>query len=419
LNSDGKLHRISQGLFMNELSRNFQPAIAPIEVAAPIEVTRVDVLTGAELAGCCRWQRAFADQRKDHRYHEIVEATLRQGFDYRYFALRDAGGEVRAVAPFFVLDQDLCAGMSVGMRAIIAGLRRLWPRFMTARTLMIGCAAGEGHLDGADEVPHDVQARLLAAAIPAHAARLKARLIVFKEFPAKYRGALAGLIAAGYARVPSYPMTRLDIDYPCFEDYMAQALSRKTRQDLRVKFRAAAAAAPIALTVVRDIAPFIDDVYPLYLQVFERSKWRFERLTKEFLCELSRRMPDKVRYFIWRQDGRVIAFSLCMVEGDDIYAEYLGLNYALAHKLHLYHYAFRDVVTWAMANGYKNFRSSGLNYDPKLHLRARLDPIDLYVRHTSPVPNSLLARILPVLEPTHADPILRRFPNYAEVWGQS
>lgn len=130
-------------------------------------------------------------------------------------------------------------------------------------------------------------------------------------------------------------------------------------------------------------------------------------------------MPDKVRYFIWRQDGRLVAFSLCMVEGDDIYAEYLGLDYTLALKLHLYHYAFRDVVSWAMANGYKNFRSSGLNYDPKLHLRARLDPIDLYVRHTSPVVNAVLARMLPVLEPTHADPILRRFPNYGEVWGRS
>jgi len=72
-------------------------------------------------------------------------------------------------------------------------------------------------------------------------------------------------------------------------------------------------------------------------------------------------------------------------------------------------------VTWAIANGYKNFRSSGLNYDPKLHLRSRLDPIDLYVRHTSPVVNIVLAKILPILEPT---PVLRRFPNFSEVWAR-
>jgi Acetyltransferase (GNAT) domain len=407
---------------MNELPLNFQPGVdaAGTVGAGPARVgpAHVDVLTGSEVAACRRWPRAFAHARKDHRYYEIVEATIRQGFDYRYFAVRDADGEVGAVAPFFVLDQDLCAGMGAGVQKFIATLRRMWPGFMTARTLMIGCAAGEGHLDDADEMSHDVQAELLAGSIHVLARKLGARLIVLKEFPAKYRGVLACFIAAGYTRVPSYPMTALNIDYPSFDAYMAGALSRKTRQDLRVKFRAASAAPPIELTVVHDIAPVIDDVYPLYLQVFERSKLRFEKLTREFFCELSRRMPDKVRYFVWRQEGRVIAFSLCMVEGEDIYAEYLGLDYTLALKLHLYHYAFRDVVTWAIANGYKNFRSSGLNYDPKLHLRSRLDPIDLYVRHTSPLINALLARILPMLEPTHTDPILRRFPNYDEVWGR-
>jgi hypothetical protein len=48
---------------------------------------------------------------------------------------------------------------------------------MTARTLMIGCAAGESHLHGADEVRRDLQAQLLVKAIPAHAARLGARLV--------------------------------------------------------------------------------------------------------------------------------------------------------------------------------------------------------------------------------------------------
>jgi hypothetical protein len=397
---------------MNELARNFQP-----DFVAP-ETARVDVLTGAELTQCRRWAHAFAGERKDRRYYEIAENTIKQGFDHRYFAIRDDGGEVRAVAPFFVLDQDLCAGLGGGVQKIVAAVRRLWPRFMVARTLMVGCAAGEGQLDGAEEVPHDVQARLLLAAIPSHAERLRARLVVLKEFPARYRGVLARFVAAGYTRVPSYPMTRLDIGYASFEAYMACALSRKTRRDLRLKFRAAARAGPIALTVMRDIAPLIDEVYPLYLQVFERSKWRFEKLTREFLCELGRRMPDKVRYFVWRQEGRVIAFSLCMVEGGDVYAEYLGLDYAVALDLHLYHYAFRDVVSWAMANGYKNFRSSGLNYDPKLHLRARLDPLDLYVRHASPLVNFLLAQFLPALEPTHADPILRRFPNFNEIWAQ-
>src|ERR1700730_18151456 len=67
-----------RGLFMNELARNFQPGNVSVDSA------RVDVLTGAEVAGCPRWPRAFAHARKDHRYYEIVEKTIRQGFDYGY-----------------------------------------------------------------------------------------------------------------------------------------------------------------------------------------------------------------------------------------------------------------------------------------------------------------------------------------------
>jgi predicted N-acyltransferase len=397
------------GPFMNELPRKFQPDLASQRGAA------VEVMTREEIARCRRWSRAFAGERKDHRYYEIVSRGIRHGFDYRYFALRDAAGEVRAVAPFFVLDQDLCAAVT-GARPALAALRRFWPRFLTARTLMVGCAAGEGHLDGSDEMAHAVQVRLLRDWVPFHAERLGAQLIVFKEFPARYRGVLACLLDAGYTRVPSFPMTRLDIDYPSFEAYMADALSRKTRRDLRLKFRAAATAAPIALAVTSDITQRIGELYPLYSQVFARSKWRFEQLTPQFLCELGRRMPDKVRYFVWTKEGRAVAFSLCMVDGKDIFAEYLGLDYRCALDLHLYHYAFRDVVRWAMANGYKRFRSTGLNYDPKLHLRSELDPLDLYVRHRSPVMNKVLAGILPALEPTRADPVLRRFPNYDEIW---
>jgi hypothetical protein len=105
-----------------------------------------------------------------------------------------------------------------------------------------------------------------------------------------------------------------------------------------------------------------------------------------------------------------------MVQGETIYAEYIGLDYTVALDLHLYHYAYRDVVSWAIANGYKEFRSSGLNYDPKLHLRHLLAPIDLYVRHTSTILNAALKLLLPLLEPTRYEKTLQKFGNYNELW---
>src|SRR5437763_911047 len=50
---------------------------------------RAIVATRGELASFPRWSTAFANQRKDSRYFEVVEETILQGFDYYYLILQD------------------------------------------------------------------------------------------------------------------------------------------------------------------------------------------------------------------------------------------------------------------------------------------------------------------------------------------
>jgi hypothetical protein len=281
---------------------------------------------------------------------------------------------------------------------------------------MVGCAAGEGHLDTGRE---DRAAWIIASLQPMlrrYAKQARAPLIVFKEFPAQYRSGMRPLTRDGYTRVPSLPMTRLSIRYPSFEEFLAKAVSKVTRKNLRRKFRAADRGPPLEMSVVSDITPYIDQAYPLYLAVYERSRLHFEKLTKQYFCRLGAEMPDITRFFTWRQQGKIVAFSLCMLAGDTIYDEYLGLDYAVALDLHLYFLTLRDILTWAIERGYAWYCSSSLGYDPKLHLGCELFPLDLYVMHTSRPVNFLLRRLLPLLEPTHGDKTLRKFRNYPALW---
>jgi hypothetical protein len=379
--------------------------------------SRVNVVSRRQLQNCPHWQRAFASQHKDHRYYEIVEDTIHPEFDYRYFVLRDHQGEIQAIQPFFILDQDILAGIHPNFRRLADAIRRRWPRFMFMKTMMVGCVAGEAHLDDGDDSTRAATARSLADAIVGHARALGARLIVLKEFPDQYRDALSCFVRRGFTRIPSMPHTRLNIAYADFDDYMQSALNSATRRKLRKKFKAADSGAPIELRVTNDVTPVIDEIYPLYLQVYERSKLRFEKLTKGYFCGLGTAMPDRVRFFVWRRDTKAVALGVCMVHGDTLFAEYLGLDYGVALELHLYHYVFRDLVRWAIANGCTWFQSTGLNYDPKLHLRHRLKPVDLYVRHTSPIVNVFMRMALPLLEPSGHDMTLRKFPNYSDLSG--
>jgi len=70
----------------------------------------VKIMTRDEIAGCPAWAATFANRRKDHRYYEILEDTLRDRVEYRYFAIIDQAACIRAVQPVFLLDQDILEG---------------------------------------------------------------------------------------------------------------------------------------------------------------------------------------------------------------------------------------------------------------------------------------------------------------------
>src|SRR5262249_6920716 len=106
-----------------------------------VEQTRspwcLEVIGREDLAQVSCWRSAFANERKDHRYYELVEDTRHSEFDYRYFVIRDASGGVRAVQPFFLLDQDLLVGTSQRFGALVRGIPSISPRFMHTRTPLI------------------------------------------------------------------------------------------------------------------------------------------------------------------------------------------------------------------------------------------------------------------------------------------
>jgi predicted N-acyltransferase len=372
------------------------------------------IVTRAELDGSGDWSRAFADKCKDHRFYEIIEKTLANDFEYRYWVLQDSSGAVRAVQPMFFARQNLVEGVPGRVRAIVDCIRKKFPRFLTMRVLMVGCAAGEGHLGACDPKDAPWVAESLHASLRTYARENNAGLVVLKDFQAKYRPALSDFSSNGYARIPSMPMTKLSLDHASFDDYLS-TLGYVTRKGLRRKFRKAERAARIEMEVVSDIGRYVDEIYPLYLQVHERSPMKFEQLTKDYFRAIGQRMPDRARFFIWRQNGKAVAFNCCMIHDGKIYDECLGLDYSVALDLHLYFYTLRDVLTWAMEQGLKEYRSGPLNYDPKLHLGCELIPLDLYVMHTRPFLNPIFQRAVRYLEPTRHDPVLHRFPNANEL----
>ncbi len=381
-----------------------------VSITVPIPNGFAKIVSLTELQNCDAWKRALRSKCKDHRYYEIVDETLEGNFEHHYLVLEDSSGNVRGVQPVFFVRQNLVEGVPGKIRSVVDFVRKTFPRFLIMRVLMVGCAAGTGDLGACDEKDEVWVAKALSASLRAYARQNKASLVVLKDFPAKYRRVLESFSSNGYTRLPSMPMTRLALRYDDWGEYF-RTLSKATRKDLRRKFRKAERAPKIDMEVINDITPYVDEIYPLYVQVHKRSPLKFETLTKDYFCAISQRMPERTRFFIWRQTGKIVAFSFCLVCEEEIYDECIGLDYGLALDLHLYFYTLRDIISWSLQQRLKYYYSNPLNYEPKLHLDCELVPLDLYVRHTAALLNPIFRRMIKYLGPTRHDPILRRFPN--------
>src|SRR5258707_159202 len=268
----------------------------------PFPQEMVKVVTRAELQSCGAWKRAVQSKCQNHRYYEIVAGTMVGDFEHHYLLLGDQAGTIRAIQPVFLVRQNLVEGVPGKIRSVVDVIRKIFPRFLTARVLMLGCTAGTGDLGACDEKDESWVAQALQASLRTYARQNKASLVVLKDFPANYRSALETFPSNGYARIPSMPMTRLALHYENWDEYF-RTLSKATRKDLRRKFRKAERAPKIDMEVVNDIAPWVDEVYPLYLAVHERSPFKFETLTKDYFRAIGQRMSERARFFIWRRSG--------------------------------------------------------------------------------------------------------------------
>jgi hypothetical protein len=368
-------------------------------------------------ADAATWAAGLSHLANDHRYYEATHDALGHQFDHYYLLLKDHTGKTRAVQPFLIVKQDLVTGLPKAAKLWLEKFRQRFPSTLMMRMLMVGCSAGEGHLVR-DEATGGIEwtAQALSEALHPVARAFKAAMIVMKDFPKSYRKTLRPMRRAGYARVPSMPGSRLDLNFKSFDDYLQTKLSHKTRKNLRSKFRKAAAGAELKMEIVRDVEPHIDELFPLYRQVVERSAYKFEELTKSYFVQMSRRMGERAFFFVWRQNGKAVAFSSCAGHDGVLRDHYIGLDYAVALDHHLYFVTFRDIVTWAIENKYHTYYSAPLNYEPKYHLRHDLVPLDLYVRTSWDLVNPLFRFVVPYLEPTRYDPMIRKFANAHELW---
>jgi hypothetical protein len=103
-----------------------------------------------------------------------------------------------SIQTFFIIKQDLTAGLPKTVRNTVTRLRRRWRSLFSMQMLMVGSPAEESLLDC--EEPWAIEA--LRTALEMYAREARIGLVLLKDFPAEYRNLLRLFTTQNYQRIP-------------------------------------------------------------------------------------------------------------------------------------------------------------------------------------------------------------------------
>lgn len=168
--------------------------------------------------------------------------------------------------------------------------------------------------------------------------QVKANLIVFKELEHQQLEQFNSLKQHGFIMGPVQPMHELRYNFANFNDYH-HALRSNYRHQITANLRKFSdkKCEIIHTSDATEIYHrFTNEVYQLYLAVWERSKERLEQFPAEFFRNLGHALPGKTTLTLIYQNAKPIAFSIGIRNQHNYYNLYCGVDYSLKEELDLY-----------------------------------------------------------------------------------
>ena len=338
------------------------------------------------------WRACFPNPLEGLFWYRTLEMSgLEDQFTFSYAVIRKAGKQV-GIAPCFLHDVPITLVAPRPVALVLTLLSKVFPRVGYQRTFFIGSpCSDEGTIGLIPGVSLKDMATELGAAVRAKARQLKAPMIVFKDFPAADRPALAGL--RGYAPTVSYPGTVVALPAPDKEAHY-RSLAHTQRHNLLKKLRRSRELLLLETSIVqRPSDSELAEIFALFMQTFERGKTKFERLDRRFFEHIREQAP--ARFILQRDptDGALVAFMLVFHLGDRVINKFIGLDYRRGTKAYLYFRLFDAALDFAYASGARELQSGQTGYRAKLDLGHRLVPLFNIFRHGNPFVHALFRMI--------------------------
>jgi len=358
------------------------------------------------------WRSVYPDVLESYGFFKNLDEASLDQFAMHYIIVYDRKTPVAATT-LFLLNYSFDTSINGPLRRVTNAITKHMPNIFSLKAVVCGMPIGEGRIGvvGEKNAIMDSILRKLEQV----ARKNRSPIIAFKDFRRADTDKLDPLKKKGFTKFDCLPTTVLDVNFRNFEEYM-MTLSAANRYDLRRKFKRVDGTVKIDLKIVDDLdEESLKEVYKLYLDIVEKHDMGFELLSIAFFKNLSKNMPGKVKYFLWIINGKLAAFLLCLVSKDTLIDYYVGLDYSIAHKYHLYFLKFRDVLNWCIENNINKYEMGITGYEPKRRLGFEFVPLYLYAKFRNRLFRPIFNFVCQFLKFEHFDPSLKKAKKrYAE-----
>ncbi len=289
--------------------------------------------------------------------------------------------------PLFETRFDLSTFVEGWIKKSLKVAGRLMPSVFQPRILGVGLLVGEWSEIGIDP---QIDAGTLEAAfkmafdaLQALAAELKCDITALYNF-SDY-GKLPVEVVNKFNRVKCQSCARMPINFNSLEEFLAR-LSKAARKGLRRKMRVAP---EVRVIRSRNISPFLDRIYHLYLETVERSPMAFGAHNRLFFEKICERVPG-AEYTLYFVGEELAAFNLLVVKPEAMVDKNFCMDYELGRKYNLYVLSWLENLRTCVDRGIPLYHAGEGAEKTKAHLGATLSPMYVLFKHRQPVINRLL-----------------------------
>lgn len=197
----------------------------------------------------------------------------------------------------------------------------------------------------------------------------------------KFERYQAVLKPAGFYPALGFPNAAVEIRWDSPEEYLI-ALDSKTRLKFRNRLKLEEKF-DVQVECVREFAPLAGTLAKLWKNVNDSvGEYSREQLDEKFFRSCSEVLGERCEAFVFRHDGRIIAFMLNLIGDEDYIVLDWGLDYDFAHyrQSNLYRSALLLSQQRAIELGKRRMEPGITNYTPKMTLGAAVEPLVYFVR---------------------------------------